>query len=175
VHRHLPSLQSILEGDFREVDARWLSVMHATLPLWHVTVVGDRGRGVVALRPIPKGAIIAVYGGRIFDVAQPPRTLTHALHVKQMYKLFAIDGYWMRDDREQQCLRGAMANTTTNGTPNAKIVWRNSRAGRGGSSTLLQVPMVQLTRDVAEGEEITVPYSAWKQGTEYIVAHKMQT
>jgi hypothetical protein len=55
------------------------------------------------------------------------------------------------------CL-GSLANEPNHGCPNAKIVWLSWSKKR--SLNLFRIPVIKTVKDIDEGQEITIKYSA---------------
>ena len=54
--------------------------------------------------------------------------------------------------------QAALANEPDNGCSNAKIVWLSWRKKR--SLNLFRIPVIKTVKDIDEGQEITIKYSA---------------
>ncbi len=57
----------ILSGNTLSITAPWCEMLMSNVDLWEIVTIEGKGRGIVALEDLPKGTIIAMYGGVIFD------------------------------------------------------------------------------------------------------------
>lgn len=158
--------QAIYRGCMSDVTATWAYDIMKYLDCWEIQVIGDKGRGIIAKKHIPKGAYIAIYGGEILDRKLiRDRGGSHALELKYSNGVYAIDGY--ECDQLPKLAQAALANEPDQGPSNSVIVWK-------GWSTkfmlnyLFEVPLLKTTKDILKGEEITHNYSPDRYITKYV-------
>jgi hypothetical protein len=84
----------ILSGDISSITATWGAQLQVNVDSWKIVKIAGKNHGIVATRNLPKGTIIAMYGGVIFDRNEDKRVVTsHSLDMKDSGKTLAIDGY----------------------------------------------------------------------------------
>ena len=67
----------ILSGDITSITATWGAKLQVNVDFWTIVKIAGKNRGIVATRNLPKGTIIAMYGGVIFDRKEDKHALTH--------------------------------------------------------------------------------------------------
>ena len=84
----------ILSGDITSITATWGAKLQVNVDSWTIVKIAGKNRGIVATRNLPKGTIIDMYGGVIFDRKEDKHAVTsHSLDMKDSGKTLAIDGY----------------------------------------------------------------------------------
>ena len=74
--------------------ATWGAQLQVNVDSWKVVKIAGKNHGIVATRNLPKGTIIAMYGGVIFDRNEDKWVVaSHSLNMKDSGKTLAIDGY----------------------------------------------------------------------------------
>ncbi len=129
----------------------------SNVELWEIVTIEGKGRGIVSTEDLPKGTIIAMYGGVIFDRKNEIlEALGYSLDMKDSGKTLTINGYhWYNLPKFAQA---ALANEPiANAFPNAHITWMNPY--RNYSQALFRIPVLMTTKDILKGQEITVYYS----------------
>ena len=151
-------MQTILDGDFSDVNAEWAASLMASLDSWRVAEIPSKGKGLLAATDMTVGTYVCVYGGKIFDVTKRPAGAgSHVLQLKETAKDYAVDGQHVASFPKH--IQGAFANDAVN--PTAEVKWMNPRKGPGSVMfQLFRVPVLKLRRDLRVGEEITIAYSS---------------
>ena len=87
--------QVILHGNIvGHVTTSWVDAIQDNVALWEIQVITGKGRGIVTNMHVPKGTIIAMYGGDIIDMNKIPEVGGfHVWKMKESGKTLVIDGY----------------------------------------------------------------------------------
>jgi hypothetical protein len=148
----------ILSGDITSVTATWGAKLQVNVDSWTIVKIAGKNRGIVATRNLPKGTIIAMYGGVIFDRKEDKHLVTsHSLDMKDSGKTLAIDGY--KCNILPKFAPASLANEPdVHRWPNSHVAWMIPYSNY--SNALFRIPILKTTKPVSAGEEITVFYSA---------------
>ena len=148
----------ILSGDITSITATWGAKLQVNVDSWTIVKIAGKNRGIVATRNLPKGTIIAMYGGVIFDRKEDKHAVTsHSLDMKDSGKTLAIDGY--KCNMLPKFARASLANEPdVHGWPNSHVAWMIPY--RNYSNALCRIPILKTTKPISVGKEITVFYSA---------------
>jgi hypothetical protein len=139
------------------VTASWAEAIQDNVSFWKIKVIQGKGRGIVANMHVPKGTLIAMYGGDILDMNKVPEGGgSHVWQMKESGKTLVIDGYNCK--KLPRFAQAALANEPNLGCPNAKIVWLSWSKKR--SLNIFRVPVIKTVKDIDEGQEITIKDSA---------------
>jgi hypothetical protein len=150
--------QVILHGNIvGHVTTSWAAEILHNVSFWEIKVIPGKGRGFVTNMHVPKGTLIAMYGGDILDMNKLPEGGgSHALSMKDSGKTLVIDGYNCK--KLPKFAQAALANEPNLGCPNAMIVWLSWSKKR--SLNIFRIPVIKTVKDIDEGQEITIKYSA---------------
>jgi hypothetical protein len=150
--------QVILHGNIVvHVTASWAAEIQENVALWDIKAIPGKGRGIVAKKHVPKGTFIAMYGGDILDMNKVPEGGgSHVWQMKESGKTLVIDGYNCK--KMPKFAQAALVNEPNLGCPNAVIVWLSWSKKR--SLNLFTIPVLKTVKDIDEGQEITIKYSA---------------
>ena len=150
--------QVILHGDIIGlVTASWAAEIQDNVALWDIKAIPGKGRGIVAKKHVPKGTMIAIYGGHILYTNEVQEGGgSHVWQMKDSGKTLVIDGFDC--EKLPKFAQAALANEPDNCCPNAKIVWLSWSKKR--SLNLFTIPVLKTVEDIDEGQEITIKYSA---------------
>ena len=150
--------QDILHGNiFGLVTASWAAEIQENVALWDIKAIPGKGRGIVAKKHVPKGTMIAIYGGNILHTNKVQEGGgSHVWQMKDSGKTLVIDGFDC--EKLPKFAQAALANEPDNCCPNAKIVWLSWSKKR--SLNLFTIPVLKTVKDIDEGQEITINYSA---------------
>ena len=120
-------------------------------------MIPGKVRAIVANKHVPKGTMIAIYGGHILHTNKVQEGGgSHVWQMKDSGKTLVIDGY--KGEKLPKIPQGALANEPDHGCPNVKIVWLSWSKKR--SLNLFTIPVLKTVKDIDEGQEITIKYSA---------------
>ncbi len=98
-----------------------------------------------------------MYGGDILDMKKVPEGGgSHVWQMKESGKTLVIDGYNCK--KMNKFAQAALANEPNLGCPNAKIVWLSWSKKR--SLNIFRIPVIKTVKDIDEGQEIAIKYSA---------------
>jgi hypothetical protein len=150
--------QVILHGNIvGHVTTSWVDSIQEYVALWEIKVVPGKGHGIVANMHVPKGTMIAIYGGNILYTNKVQEGIgSHVWQMKDSGKTLVIDGFDC--EKLPKFAQAALANEPDNCCPNAKIVWLSWSKKR--SLNLFTIPVLKTEKDIDEGQEITIKYSA---------------
>jgi hypothetical protein len=148
----------ILSGDIASITTPWGAKLQVNVDSWTIVKIAGKNRGIVATRNLPKGTIIAMYCGFIFERKEDKHAVTsHSLEMKDSGKSLAIDGY--KYSMLPKFARASLANEPdVHGWPNSHVAWMIPY--RNYSNVLFRIPILKTTKPISVGEEITVFYSA---------------
>ncbi len=150
--------QVILHGNIvGHVTASWAAEIQDNVALWDIKAIPGKGHAIVANMHVPKGTLIAMYGGDIIDMNKVPEGGgSHVLSMKDSRKTLVIDGY--KCNKLPKFSQAALANEPDHGCPNTKIVWLSWSHKR--SLNLFRIPVIKTVKDIDEGQEITIKHLA---------------
>ena len=150
--------QVILHGNIvGNVTASWAEPIQDNVALWEIKVIPGKGRATVANKHVPKGTMIAIYGGDILDTNKVQEGGgSHVWQMKDSGNTLVIDGFDC--EKLPKFAQAALANEPDNCCPNAKIVWLSWSKKR--SLNLFTIPVLKTVKEIDEGQEITINYSA---------------
>ena len=150
--------QVILHGNIvGHVTASWAAAIQDNVALWDIKAILGKGRGIFANMHVPKGTMIAIYGGNILYTNKVQEGGgSHVWQMKDSGKTLVIDGFDC--EKLPKFAQAALANEPDNCCPNAKIVWLSWSKKR--SLNLFTIPVLKTVKDIDEGQEITIKYSA---------------
>jgi hypothetical protein len=125
---------------------------------WTIVKIAGKNRGIVATRNLPKGTIIAMYGGVIFNRKEDKHVVTsHSLDMKDSDKTLAIDGY--KCNMLPKFARASLANESdVHHWPNSHVAWMIPYCNY--SNALFRIPILKTTKPISVGKAITVFYFA---------------
>ena len=84
----------VFSGDIASITSPWGAQLQVNVDSWTIVKIAGKNRGIVATRNLPKGTIIAMYGGFIFDRKEDKQAVTsHSLDTQDSGKTLAINGY----------------------------------------------------------------------------------
>ena len=148
----------VFSGDIASITSPWGAQLQVNVDSRKIVKIAGKNSGIVATRNLPKGTIIAMYGGVIFDRKEDKHAVTsHSLDMKDSGKTLAIDGY--KCNMLPKFARASLANEPdVHGWPNSHVAWMIPY--RNYSNALFRIPILKTTKPVSAGEEITVFYSA---------------
>jgi hypothetical protein len=162
--------QEIHQGDIDgHVITHWGNRLRENVDSWDIVIIRGKDRGIVAKNKMKKGTHIAIFGGKILDYkVAKERGGSHALQLKNSGKTLAIDGRLCI--RLQKFANAAFANKPNNGWSNAAIVWlRWSKMKKKEIiSELFNVLVLKTTKEILEGQEITLNYTASSYISNYV-------
>jgi hypothetical protein len=150
--------QVILHGNIiGHVTTSWVDEIQENVALWEIKVIPGKGNGIVANMHVPKGKLIAMYGGDILDMNKVPEGGdSHVWQMKDSGKTLVIDGFDC--EKLPKFAQAALANEPDDCCPNAVIVWLSW--SKKLSLNLFTIPVLKTVKDIDEGQEITIKYSA---------------
>ncbi len=144
----------ILLGDIANITPPWGAKLQVNVDSWTIVKIAGKNRGIVATRNLPKGTIIDMYGGVIFDRKEDKHMVTsYSLDMKDSGKTLAIDGY--KCNLLPKFARASLANEPDDpGLPNSHVAWMIPY--RNYSNALFRIPVLRTTKPINVGDEITV-------------------
>ena len=115
--------QVILHGNIvGHVTNLWAEQIQDNVALWEIKVILGKGHEIVANKHVPKGTMIAIYGGDILDTNKVQEGGgSHVWQMKNSEKTLVIDGFNCK--KFPKCAQASLANEPDNCCTNAKIVW----------------------------------------------------
>ena len=115
----------ILSGNIERITAPWGEKLQANVNCWEIVKIARKNCGIVATTNIPKGTIIAMYGGVIFDQKKEKQAVTvYSMDMKDSGETLAINAYkW---NILPKFARAALANELDAAChPNQHFYWMN--------------------------------------------------
>jgi len=111
--------------------------------------IAGKGRGTVAIQPIPKGTLIERAPAATFPAAE--REIVDKTLLGDYY--FVPPADYRPDHKfvEGHLVLGLCSISNHTQDPNARMIWTEDECGTWGELT--------ATRDIAEGEEVTIFYT----------------
>jgi hypothetical protein len=145
-------------GDIASITAPWGAQLQVNVDSWKIVKIAGQNSGIVATGNLPKGTIIAVNGGVIFDRKEDKQAVTsHSLDMKDSGKTLAIDGF--KCNLLPKFAHASLANEPdVAGLQNSHIAWMIPY--RNYLNALLRIPILKTTKPISVGKERTVFYSA---------------
>jgi hypothetical protein len=111
--------QVILHGNIvGHVTNSWAEQIQENVALWEIKVIPGKGRAFVANKHVPKGTMIAIYGGNILHTIKVQKGGgSHVWQMKNSGKILVIDDFDC--EKLPKFAQAALANEPDNCCPNA--------------------------------------------------------